>query len=319
MVAMALFAVAAPSGATLPASAATEPDTIVSLTFDDGWNTQLQAARYLADQGMQGTFYVNSEQIGDDAYLSLDELRAIAAAGHEIAGHTLTHAHLPQLSADDVRREVCDDRANLDHLGFRPTSFAYPYGEMSRAAMRIVRACGYTNARGVSGLYNSRQSCSQCPSAETLPLMEPFNIRTAASVRQPDPVGQIKDQVRRAVRVGGWLPLVFHHICADKPAPCNEEQGIRYQDLIRVVDWLSTQPVTVRPVREVAGGEFQPVVGAVTAHANSLLLQAGDAAATAESESSSMMDLAPRAAIGTVLVLALLALVALYFKRSRPH
>jgi hypothetical protein len=79
MVAMALFAVAAPSGVTVPASAATEPDTIVSLTFDDGWNTQLQAARYLADQGMQGTCYVNSEQIGDDSSLSLDDLRASRA------------------------------------------------------------------------------------------------------------------------------------------------------------------------------------------------------------------------------------------------
>ena len=265
LVALAALALSAPAAA----GAAAAPRTVVSITFDDGWRSQAAAARYLADRQVRATFYVNSEQIGAPNYLALAELRELAARGHEIGGHTLTHAHLAQLSPADVRREVCDDRANLQFLGFPAPSFAYPYGEVSPAATRAVQDCGYTSGRRTSGLYGSASSCAGCPRAETLPLDHRFTARTGVTVRRPDPVGLVQAQVRRATRSGGgWLPLVFHHVC-DDAARCPVE-GLTLDELRMIVTWLGTQPVDVRPVADVAGGRFRLAAGTVTERARDL-------------------------------------------------
>src|SRR5690242_20804473 len=59
--------------------------------------------------------------------------------GNEIAGHTLTHAHLKHLKAADAKHEVCGDRVNLYNHGFQPTSFAYPFGEFDAGVQQIVQ------------------------------------------------------------------------------------------------------------------------------------------------------------------------------------
>jgi peptidoglycan/xylan/chitin deacetylase (PgdA/CDA1 family) len=130
--------------ARLPARA----DTIVSLTFDDNTSGHATAAQILNQYGMKGTFYVNSARIGtSSAYLTLNQLRSIAASGHEIAGHTLNHLNLTQQSAAEARRQVCDDRAQLQAWGFNPVSFAYPFGAFNGSVQDIVEDCGF-DARG---------------------------------------------------------------------------------------------------------------------------------------------------------------------------
>ena len=55
--------VESPPGVASPPSGAT---TLVSLTFDDGYASQINAQRVLAQHGMNGTFYVPSGFIGMD-------------------------------------------------------------------------------------------------------------------------------------------------------------------------------------------------------------------------------------------------------------
>ena len=76
--------------------------TVVSLTFDDGIETQLPVASVLQSKGMRGTFYINSAKISspDPYFMTWTQLNAISAAGHEIAGHTLDHPHLNDLTAN---------------------------------------------------------------------------------------------------------------------------------------------------------------------------------------------------------------------------
>ena len=55
---------------------------------------------------MHGAFYINSGYVGTgNGYFTWNELRALQAAGNEIAGHTLTHRDLPTLSPDEQARE----------------------------------------------------------------------------------------------------------------------------------------------------------------------------------------------------------------------
>src|SRR2546429_4538496 len=84
--------------------------TVVSLTFDDGIQTQLGAASVLEAHGMRGTFYINSGNVGTKSFfMSWSQLDGLASVGHEIAGHTVDHKRLTDLTPDAQQHEVCDD------------------------------------------------------------------------------------------------------------------------------------------------------------------------------------------------------------------
>lgn len=70
-----------------PATARAPGSVLVSLTFDDGFADQQAAVELLAKHELAGTFYVNDGAVGTPAYMTWPQIRALAAAGHEIGGH----------------------------------------------------------------------------------------------------------------------------------------------------------------------------------------------------------------------------------------
>ncbi|MFF5211295.1 polysaccharide deacetylase family protein [Streptosporangium sp. NPDC000396] len=233
------------------------PETVVAIGFDDGDATHVAAARMLQKRGVRGTFYINSATLGNEGKLTRDQVKAIARAGHEIGGHTLNHSRLTELTSDLQREQICDDRRALLGMGYRATTFAYPFGAVDADAMRTAARCGYNAARTVGGL--KHWNCpSICPSAEGVPPKNPFRVRTPGSVRDDTSLKQIKQYVLNAEKSGGGLvPLVIHRVCDD----C----GL-YSVPPKVLDdflvWLVAREkrgTTVRPLGEVIGGKVRPV------------------------------------------------------------
>jgi peptidoglycan/xylan/chitin deacetylase (PgdA/CDA1 family) len=68
--AAALFVLSLLGPCLAPASADALPgETVISLTFDDGIKSQADlAAPVLASHGMNGTFYINSGNVGANSY-----------------------------------------------------------------------------------------------------------------------------------------------------------------------------------------------------------------------------------------------------------
>jgi endoglucanase len=123
-------------------------ETVVTIQFDDGVADQYGSLAILNAHDMHATFYVNTAVIGDADHLSWAQLQDLAAAGNEIAGHTLHHVNLKPLKVADARLEVCQDRVNLIEQGFEPTSFAYPFGTFDAGTEQVVQDCGYNSGRG---------------------------------------------------------------------------------------------------------------------------------------------------------------------------
>jgi peptidoglycan/xylan/chitin deacetylase (PgdA/CDA1 family) len=130
------------------------PDRPVVLTFDDGFrNTLEHAAPVLTRHGFAATVFVVSGHCGGTSdwsdqgrdmpqlpLLNWAEARELSAAGWEVAAHSVSHARLPQLSAEAARREIVDCKAAIqDELGAPVTTFAYPYGETNAAVTDIAR------------------------------------------------------------------------------------------------------------------------------------------------------------------------------------
>ncbi len=240
---VAIFAFASPAAAR----------TLVSLTFDDGTADHLLGARMLEERGFKGTFYVNSARIGASGlYLTLSDLRAISAAGHEIAGHTLHHLNVARLSEAERRREICEDRSQLRSWGFDAVSFAYPFGASSEAAEATVRECGYSSARVVGSL-----ACPSCPKAETVPPENPYVVRTPRSARPDTTLGELQRLVLDAEQAGGgWVPLVLHRLCES----C-DPFALSTGTLAGFLDWLKEREprgTLVRTVAQVIAGEAAP-------------------------------------------------------------
>jgi peptidoglycan/xylan/chitin deacetylase (PgdA/CDA1 family) len=206
----------------VPPAAAERPATVVSLTFDDGSTDHHTTVRPVLERHrMAGTFYLNSDRLGRTGYLTERQVRELAAAGHEIGGHTLSHARLTEAGAAEARRQICDDRKRLTGLGLTVTTFAYPYGAASADLEKQVAACGYEAARDVGGLV-SPGTCDGCAYAETFPPRDGYAIRTPDSADEDTTLAVLKGYVTQAERHGGgWVPIVFHHVCD----PCSGGNG----------------------------------------------------------------------------------------------
>ena len=85
----------------------------------------------------------------DDSYLlmSLEQLRNLHAHGHEIGSHTLSHPLLPQLSADELQRELTQSRRLLQEtLNADIPGLCYPNGSHDQRTIDAAHAAGYSYA-----------------------------------------------------------------------------------------------------------------------------------------------------------------------------
>jgi peptidoglycan/xylan/chitin deacetylase (PgdA/CDA1 family) len=130
---------------------------LVGLTFDDGYADFLEhAVPVLTRHGMTATLYVVAGLLGgqnqwDDGprldLLDADGVRAVAAAGHEVGSHTLTHARLAGADPGTLTREVAGSRRVLEEvLQAEVPGFCYPWGDFDAAAADAARAAGYDHA-----------------------------------------------------------------------------------------------------------------------------------------------------------------------------
>lgn len=225
-------------------------ETVVSITFDDTIGNQYAAREVLRPHGMRATFYVNSPRLGRTGYLSLAQLAALQADGHEIGGHTLSHVDLTTLSPDQQRREICDDRTALLDMGFPATSFSAPLGATDASAKQVAAGCGYQSLRDVGGIDSSVP-------AETIPPRDAYAIRTPGSVRAQWTLADLQLAVTRAEESGGgWVLVTLHHVCDG----CNS-YGISSQRLTEFLDWLAPRAANgtvVRTVHEVMARPLPP-------------------------------------------------------------
>lgn len=271
-------------GPEVPAGTpSTQPLTVVSLTFDDGYSSQVPAARVLAEAGLGATFFVNSGLLGTRPYAETTWVSELVDLGHEVGGHTTGHLDLVELGPARRRAVVCQDRRALQLAGAPVTSFAYPYGSYDPGVVAAVQACGYSSARAASGLRSGDGSCSDCPTTESLaPLDHRFNVRTPSTVRADDTVEDLARLVEDAERTGGWLPLVFHRVCDG----CAEE-SVSLEVLEELARWLGDRPpsTVVLEVGEVTAGD-----GGLAADAVAAAAVGAAAPATRDSEAGSGED-----------------------------
>jgi peptidoglycan/xylan/chitin deacetylase (PgdA/CDA1 family) len=124
-------------GGTLPAKP-------IVLSFDDGYRPQFTyALPELRKHGWAGVLNLKAE--GSDLYES--NVKAMIAAGWELAAHTIDHSDLTTLDAAQLKRETAGARAILRRDYAVPVKdFCYPAGRFDATVIAAVEAAGYVTA-----------------------------------------------------------------------------------------------------------------------------------------------------------------------------
>lgn len=133
------------------------PPKPIFLTFDDAYlNNYTLAFPLLKEYGYKCTIFSLGDEHARDNFwdvaqgepseplMQTEHKLEMQAHGIEFGSHGMRHAHLPQLSAQQLTWEVVHSKQELERqLGTDVVAFAYPYGELDDAVKEAVRRAGY--------------------------------------------------------------------------------------------------------------------------------------------------------------------------------
>lgn len=125
----------------LPIYCVQRDQKLVSISFDAAWgNEDTQQLINILDQyHVKATFFVVGEWV--DKYP--DSVKALYDAGHEVMNHSNTHAHYPQLSANQVVADLNTCNQKIEAVtGVCPSLVRLPYGDYDDNSINAVRSIG---------------------------------------------------------------------------------------------------------------------------------------------------------------------------------
>lgn len=109
----------------------------IALTFDDGPMPEStnRILETLDQYDAKATFFM----LGNNVQANPDLAKKVADNGHEIANHSITHADLNKVSAEQVRKEMIDSKKLIENVtGKTPTLFRPPYGSKNDIVHEIA-------------------------------------------------------------------------------------------------------------------------------------------------------------------------------------
>jgi peptidoglycan/xylan/chitin deacetylase (PgdA/CDA1 family) len=103
---------------------------VVMLNFDDGYKSHFLYAKPILDKyGFKASFFIVCGKMETQPkWMSWQDIMALKDDGMDIESHTMTHAHLDSVSAQQLDYEIGYAKQCLADHGFDTTIFAYPKG-----------------------------------------------------------------------------------------------------------------------------------------------------------------------------------------------
>jgi len=177
------------------------PEGMVSVTFDDGWQSVADKALPLLNRyGLKTTQYIIADAPREQVpgYMNYATIATFKHRGDEIGSHSLTHCNQAHLPDAEVRANSEESKQQLQNQRFGPIeSFAYPYGSYDDKTQAIISE-SYPLIRTSDEGYNDR-------------YFDPQNIRSFAITNHTsDKDFQAWLDYAKSHQV--WLVLVYHRV-----------------------------------------------------------------------------------------------------------
>lgn len=120
------------------------PNDYVVFTFDDGGKSFYHViAPILEKYGYRGLFFISTNYIGTDTFLTEGEIRELHKRGHIIGSHAHHHAHMYSLTEGEIQSEWSMSVKILQNIIDNPITYAsIPNGDMSKTVLNSACSCG---------------------------------------------------------------------------------------------------------------------------------------------------------------------------------
>lgn len=119
---------------------------VVALTFDAGANGAGLGSilASLAEEGVPATFFLSGRWAAENPA----GVASIAAAGHRVGNHSVSHPHFPELSDAALADEVLGAEQQIRAAGADPRPlFRFPFGDRDARTIAAVNDLGYVAVR----------------------------------------------------------------------------------------------------------------------------------------------------------------------------
>lgn len=126
----------------LPIYCVEQEKPLISLSFDAAWGNEDTAKilEILKKHNVKVTFFMTGGWV--EKYP--DDVKAIAAAGHDLGNHSENHKQMSQLSADQCKEELMKPHEKVKQLtGKDMILFRPPYGDYNDTLIQVTRENGY--------------------------------------------------------------------------------------------------------------------------------------------------------------------------------
>ncbi len=249
------------AGTSAPLSFLITASGFVSIDFDDGYQSMYDNGLPIFDAaGIRTTQYIITGNtlddtivnpdlgpvgVGNDGFVTWDEVQTMAANGHEIGAHTRTHQALSTLCkvpacsvADTLTNEINGSKADLIAQGLNPLTFAYPYGDYGYPNSAIgltVQSAGFVGARDSDAGYNGD------PGHGT--IMPYYLWCQAGETDLNTTLANLTGYIDYAVANRLWLIILLHRV--DDNSPENTSISISSMILQGMVDHIVQNSVNV--------------------------------------------------------------------------
>ena len=229
---------AKPTPTPIPSPSPSSNSPIVSIVFDDGCSSQFDYAYPLmAQRGMKGTYYIITDKIDNQGWMSISEIAKLAANGNEIGSHSKTHRSFTSLNEVTIREECSSSKLLLESYGLKVTNFAYPYGDRN----------DWTDSIVADYFDTGRDAYSSAPSIMSLPTSQFRIVGYAGESSDGNALPRLKAKLDQ-LQSGNWLVVFFHNV---EPDQYTKDWTISTQEFSGFLDYLTEKNIQVKTIREV--------------------------------------------------------------------
>lgn len=213
----------------------------VSFTFDDAPKSAFTLVQNILNaHQIKGTYYVSLsflDTFSENKNLyDKEDLLSCRLNGHELACHTFGHVHFNKIKDQStVETEILKNTQALKKVGIDATlqNFAYPYGEQTLIAKKIVSQY-FNTCRGINQGINSG-------------MIDANNLKAIKLYEQVYSLDKIYAILEELAKNGGWLIFYTHDV-----QPDYSKFGCSVEYLEKVINKCVELGVMIKPVNEVA-------------------------------------------------------------------
>jgi len=195
----------------------------VTVTFDDGYSSNINGAKILAKYGIPGTAFVIPDKVGNAGFMTLSEIRTLqdtydwdieAHGGDDLT--TFTEQQMKDLFIMAKKYFKTNGLGAADH-------FAYPNGQSNALVVATVK-----------NYFSSSRTITYGTTLEAYPPAMPYRLRAISGCGSGSggtPVTTIQSAITNAANSGEWVILVFHKIVSATPASAMECQDTELETI----------------------------------------------------------------------------------------